>query len=190
MQPFTELMDVIHEDWTAHGRDWTRPGFRALAVYRLGAWKNTIESRMVRAPISFLHRFLFRRMRNVYGIELPFSAQIGRRVIFEHQGGVVVHGAAVIGNGCIIRQGVTIGMRHLEAAFDAPRLGNSVSIGAGAAILGKLTVGDGANIGANSVVLEDVPKGATAVGVPARIILAEDDRLPIRPPVSLLFLSA
>jgi serine O-acetyltransferase len=109
-------------------------------------------------------------VRNVYGVELPYSASVGRRVIFEHQHGIVVHGAAVIGDDCIIRQGVTLGVRNMDALTEAPILGNRVQVGAGAVILGRVTVGDGAQIGANAVVLEDVPNGQLAVGVPARIV--------------------
>jgi serine O-acetyltransferase len=109
-------------------------------------------------------------MRNRYGIELPWTVELGRRPVFEHQGAIVVHGYAEIGDDCIIRQGVTIGNRRLEAPFDAPRLGARVSVGAGAHILGAVSIGDDAKIGANAVVLDDVPSGATAVGVPAVVV--------------------
>jgi serine O-acetyltransferase len=171
VQPLRDLIAILKEDWEAHGRDWTRPGFRALAVFRFGAWKQTIETRLWRAPLSVVHRALYRRMRNRYGIEIPHTVTMGRKVVFEHQGGVVIHGGAVIGDGCIIRQGVTIGARHLESPADAPTIGDFVNIGAGAAIIGKVRVGSRVNVGANSVVLDDVPPGATAVGVPARLIV-------------------
>ena len=117
-----------------------------------------------------LYRVLFRRARNVYGIELPYSVDLGRRVIIEHQGGIVVHGNAVIGDDCIIRQGVTIGNRSLDRPQDAPVLGARVNVGAGAQILGSVVGGDDAGIGANAVVLSDIPSHATAVGVPARVL--------------------
>nr|WP_320010667.1 hypothetical protein [uncultured Desulfobulbus sp.] len=112
---------------------------------------------------------LFRFVRNVYGIELPYSVKLGRRVIFEHQHGIVVHGATVIGDDCIIRQGVTIGNRALDKPNEAATIGQGVNIGAGAKILGNITIGQGASIGANAVVLRDVPPMATAVGNPAII---------------------
>jgi serine O-acetyltransferase len=90
-------------------------------------------------------------------------------VVIEHQGCIVIHGNCEIGDDCIIRQGVTLGNRNLDRPFDAPRLGRRVNVGAGAKILGAVDVGDGAAIGANAVVLEDVPAGDLAVGVPARI---------------------
>jgi serine O-acetyltransferase len=117
-----------------------------------------------------LYRALFRKIRNTYGIELPYSAKLGRRVIIEHQSCIVIHGDCVIGDDCIIRQGVTLGNRYLDQPFDAPKLGSRVNVGAGAKIFGNVTIGDDANIGANAVVLCDVPVGATAVGIPAKII--------------------
>ncbi|MEZ6191208.1 MAG: serine acetyltransferase [Phycisphaerales bacterium] len=159
----------LREDWVAHGRDWTLPGFRAVAVARFGAWRMGVKPKLLRAPLSILYRVMYRRVRNVYGIELPYSVELGRNVVFEHQGAVVIHGCAKIGDGCIIRQGVTIGNRTLDKPLEAPTLSKNVNVGAGAKILGGLTIGDDAVIGANAVVLKDVPAGALAVGVPATI---------------------
>lgn len=164
------LWQQIKEDWIAHDRDWTKPGFRAVAVYRFGVWRMKIQPLLLRAPLSMLYRALFRKIRNTYGIELPYSAKLGRRVIIEHQSCIVIHGDCVIGDDCIIRQGVTLGNRYLDQPFDAPKLGSRVNVGAGAKIFGNVTIGDNANIGANAVVLCDVPVGATAVGIPAKII--------------------
>jgi serine O-acetyltransferase len=82
----------------------------------------------------------------------------------------VVHGASVIGDDVVLRQGVTLGMRDMTSVNSAPNIGSNVDIGAGAKILGPVHVGNGAAIGANAVVLEDVPPGGLAVGVPARVI--------------------
>src|SRR5690606_31121890 len=122
-----------------------------------------------RAPLSMLYRWGFRHCRNVYGIEIPYTAEIGRGVIVEHQGGIVVHGASVIGDGSIIRQNCTLGLRSLDRLDDAPIIGRRVNIGAGAVIMGRVTIGDDAAIGANAVVMQDVPPGALAVGVPATV---------------------
>lgn len=165
------LLRLVVEDWHAHGRDWTKPGFRAIAICRFGQWRMSIRSKILRAPFSVLYRVGYRRARNVYGIELPYTVQLGRRVVIEHQGAIVIHGNAVIGDDCVIRQGVTIGNRRLEAPYDAPQLGTRVNVGAGAKILGDVIVGDDAVIGANAVVLDDVPAAAIAVGVPATIRL-------------------
>ncbi|WP_304610841.1 serine O-acetyltransferase [Saccharophagus sp. K07] len=167
------LWELIKEDWVANGRDWTRPGFRALAVYRFGVWRMTIKPKYLRAPLSLIYRFLFRRIRNRYGIEFPYSVQAGRRIVIEHQSAIVIHGDVVMGDDCIIRQGVTLGNRHLNKPFDAPRLGNRVNVGAGAKILGGVSIGDDAVIGANAVVLHDVPANTTVVGIPAKPIKYE-----------------
>jgi serine acetyltransferase len=168
--PAIGLIGQILEDWEAHGRDLTRPGFQALAVHRFGAWRMGIGSKALRAPLSVFYRALYRSVRNLYGIELPYTVQVGRRVVFEHQSGIVVHGNAVIGDDCVIRQDVTIGNRRADRPLDAPRLGNRVNVGAGAKVLGAVQIGDDAQIGANAVVCEDVPAGAVAVGVPARVV--------------------
>jgi serine O-acetyltransferase len=167
--PSTGLWALIKEDWVSCGRDWTKPGFRALAVYRFGVWRMGVRPKILRAPFSILYRRWFRKVRNGYGIELPYSAIVGRGVVIEHQSCIVIHGSAVIGDGCIIRQGVTVGNRYVEKPLEAPVLGKNVNVGAGAKILGKVVIGDGAQIGANAVVLCDVPAGAIAVGIPARI---------------------
>lgn len=168
------LARLLLEDLEAHGYDPTRPGFQAIAVYRFGVRRMQVRSKLLRAPLSVAYRALFRSVRNFYGIELPYSADVGRRVVFEHQHGIVIHGGTVIGDDCIIRQGVTLGNRSLEDPAGAPVLGKGVNVGAGAKILGRVRVGAGARIGANAVVLEDVPAGALAVGVPARIVEATD----------------
>jgi serine O-acetyltransferase len=162
------LLALIAEDWRANGRDWTRPGFRTLAVHRFGVWRMGVRQPL-RAPLSTLYRWAFRRCRNRYGIELPYSVSVGRHVVIEHQGGIVVHGATVIGDRCIIRQNCTLGIRRMDALADAPILGAGVELGAGSVILGRVHLGDGAQIGANAVVLNDVPAGALALGVPAVI---------------------
>lgn len=164
------LWQLIHEDWEAHGRDWTKPGFRAIAIHRFGVWRMKLHPKLVRAPFSLVYRWCYRRARNHYGIDLPYSVQLGRRVVIEHCGAIVIHGDVRIGDDCIIRQGVTIGIRSTDRPFDAPELGSRVDIGAGAKILGKIRIGDRVRIGANAVVLRDLPSDVTAVGVPARVV--------------------
>lgn len=164
------LWQQIREDWEAHGRDWTKPGFRAVAVYRFGVWRMQVEPKLLRAPLSLLYRSLYRKVRNGYGIDLPYTVKLGRRVVIEHQNGIIIHGYSVIGDDSIIRQGVTLGNRYLDRPYDAPTLGARVNVGAGAKILGNVTIGDDASIGANAVVLSDVPNGQTAVGIPAKIL--------------------
>ncbi len=167
------LRAQIRADLHAHGGDWTRPGFRAIAAYRLGVWRMGVRSKWLRAPLSIVYRWAFRRCRNVYGIELPYTCTVGQGVVIEHQGGIVIHGATVIGDRCIIRQNCTLGIRRLDRLDDAPILMADVNVGAGAVILGRVTIGAGAAIGANAVVLTDVPPGALATGVPATIRLRD-----------------
>ncbi len=168
--PVLGLWQQIKEDWIAHGRDWTKPGFRAVAVQRFGVWRMKIKPKLLRASFSILYRALYRKIRNTYGIDLPYTVKLGRRVIIEHQSCIIIHGYSSIGDDCIIRQGVTIGNRYLDNALATPKLGSRVNIGAGAKILGNVTIGDDVNIGANAVVLADIPTGKTAVGIPARIL--------------------
>jgi serine O-acetyltransferase len=174
------LLQLIREDWQANGRDWTKPGFRALAVHRFGNWRMGINPKLARAPLSILYRTMYGFVRNVYGIELPYSTTVGRRVVIEHQGGIVIHGSAVVGDDCIIRQGVTLGNRRLDRPLDAPHLGNGVNIGAGAKILGAVRIGENANIGANAVVCGDVTANTTVVGIPARALRTSDGN-PVEP---------
>lgn len=165
-----KMLSQIKEDWVAHGRDWTKPGFRAVAVHRFGNWRMEITKKILRAPFSLIYRYLYRRIRNRYGIELPYTVKLGRRVIIEHQGAIVVHGNTEIGNDCVIRQGVTLGNRYLDRPSDAPLIEELVNIGAGAKVLGAVKIGLGATIGANAVVLHNVESKQTVVGIPAKPI--------------------
>jgi serine O-acetyltransferase len=167
---FPSFWQLLKEDWVAHGRDWTKPGFRAIAVYRFGVWRKTIKSQFLQIPFNIIYGMLYRKVRNTYGIELLYTAKLGRRVVIQHQGGIVIHAHCSIGDDCVIRQNVTLGMRYSERPMDAPKLGKKVDIGAGANILGDVTIGDNARIGANAVVLQDIPPGSTAVGIPAKIL--------------------
>lgn len=164
------LRTLLREDWRRNGCDWTRPGFRALAVQRFGVWRMRIRSRALRAPLSVLYRTLHRFVRNRYGIELHATAQVGRRLCIAHQGAIVIHEFATIGDDCTIRQGVTLGAAGEYRIDAAPVLGDRVDVGAGAMILGRVRIGDDARIGPNAVIMTDVPEGATAVAPPPRII--------------------
>jgi serine O-acetyltransferase len=145
-------------------------GFWALQVYRLGHIKYKFTSKFVRYPLGAMHLILSKIAEIFCGVTIGVSAKIGRRLNIEHSGGIVIHGLSIIGDDCIIRQGVTIGNRRLLAPYDAPILGDRVNVGAGAKIIGKLHIGNDVDIGANAVVISDVPSHSLAVGVPARII--------------------
>jgi serine O-acetyltransferase len=163
------VFENIHEDWATHDRQWTRHGFWVLVVYRFGRWRYGIRSRPVRVPFSFLYKVMKFVSEMLLGVELPCEAVIGRRLVIEHVGGIVISGDAVFGDDCVIRNGVTVGLRNRGLA-GSPRIGNRVDIGAGAKLLGSIHIGDDCAIGANAVVLCDVPSGSIAVGIPARVL--------------------
>ena len=146
-------------------------GFWGLQVYRFGHLRYRFNSKIIRFPLGAVHVVLSKLAEIVCGVTIGVSAKIGKRLIIEHSGAIVIHGNAVIGDDCIIRQGVTIGNRNLDRPLEAPNIGNRVNIGAGAKVLGGVHIGDDVEIGANAVVIKNVPAGAIAVGVPARIII-------------------
>lgn len=158
----------VREDWRTYERDPARQGLWVMLVYRFGRWRYAIRPRVVRLPFSFLYRLLKLLSQILTGIDLPCETSVGRRLLFEHFGGIIVSGDTVIGDDVVIRNGVTIGLRR-RGAPGAPVIGNRVDIGTGAKLLGRIHIGDDVVIGANAVVLTDVPPNSIAVGVPARI---------------------
>lgn len=170
MDSILTLFQTVKEDLQAHRGEWSRPGFQTLAVYRIGRWAKSIQTKAIRAPLYQVAKAGHVFCRNFYGIELPFEADVGKRVVFEHQGGIVVHGNSMIGDDCVIRQGVTLGCKTTDADWEAPQLGRGVDVGAGAKLLGKVCVMEGARIGANSVVTKHVQPKTTVAGIPAKVI--------------------
>jgi len=162
------MFDRLREDYAAHQRDIWRQGVWAMAVFRFGQWRYRVRPALLRRPLSLTYKFLKIGVQIATGIDLPCETRVGRRLVIEHFGGIVVSGDTVIGDDVTLRQGVTLGLRRTGVP-GAPVIGNGVDIGAGAKILGPVRIGDGAVIGANAVVLCDVPAGALAVGIPARI---------------------
>lgn len=162
------MFKQLREDWQTYDKDIFRQGLWVMAVYRFGQWRYRIRPTLLRKPFSFLYRALRTICQCVTGIELHCETKVGRRLLIEHFGGIIISGDAEIGDDVVIRQGVTIGLKH-RAQRGAPSIGNRVDIGAGAKILGRIRIGDDAIIGANAVVLCDVPDGALAVGIPAVI---------------------
>ena len=143
------------------------PGLHAIAMHRCAHWCWT-------HGMKWLGRFLSHIARTLTGIEIHPGATIGRRVFIDHGFGVVVGETAEIGDDCTIYQGVTLGGTSLnKGAKRHPTLGRGVIIGAGAKVLGGFTVGEGAKVGSNAVVVREVPAGATAVGNPAHIVQKE-----------------
>ena len=139
------------------------PGFHALTLHRLAHW-------LWSARLRWLARFVSHFTRWVTGIEIHPGATIGRRVFIDHGMGVVIGETAVIEDECTLYHGVTLGGTSWSKGKRHPTLQRGVVIGAGAKVLGPITLGPGAKVGSNAVVVRDVPSGATAVGIPARII--------------------
>ena len=166
------LLAQLREDQAVHGGGWSRPGFQAVAVYRIGVWLRGVHP-LARRVIRPFYRVAHIFIRNVYTIELTSEAKVGRRLWIAHQGGIVIHSQSEIGDDCMIRQNVTIGQisqNPPEGERKAPRIGHNVQIGAGAVILGGIDIGDDARIGPNAVVMTDVPAGATAFAPPAKLL--------------------
>ena len=163
------MFDNLREDWITYERDIWRQGFWVMVVYRFGRWRYQFNYRVVRAPLSFFYKLMFKFIQTITGIELPCEANVGRRFRIDHFGGVIISGDVALGDDVVIRNGVTIGLRR-AGVRGSPKIGNRVDIGAGAKILGPITVGDDSTIGANAVVLQDVPPDSIAIGVPARVI--------------------
>jgi len=149
----------------------TYPGIHAIVLHRLA-------NKLWRTGLKWLARFISHLARWLTGIEIHPGATIGRRVFIDHGMGVVVGETAEIGDDCTLYHGVTLGGTSWNKGKRHPTLKAGVVVGAGAKILGPITVGANARIGSNAVVVKDVPESATAVGIPARILdsAAEKER--------------
>ena len=146
------------------------PGLHAL-------WLHRVAHFLWRHRLRFFGRLLSQLSRFATGIEIHPGASIGRRFFIDHGMGVVIGETSEIGDDVLIYQGVVLGGTSLQKKKRHPTIGNNVVIGAGATLLGAITIGDGARIGASSVVVQSVPSGATVVGVPGRVV--EEGRRPV-----------
>jgi serine O-acetyltransferase len=145
------------------------PGLHALWMHRAGhaLWRR--DFKLGARLLSYANRF-------VTGIEIHPGAHIGRRVFIDHGMGIVIGETATLGDGCLLYKGVVLGGTSLEHTVRHPQIGSGVVIGSNACILGAIHVGDHARIGSGSVVVRDVPPGATVVGVPGRLIVPKNER--------------
>ncbi|MBI3544953.1 MAG: serine O-acetyltransferase [Deltaproteobacteria bacterium] len=139
------------------------PGVKALLCHR-------VAHLFYRIGVPFVPRAIAELSRFMTGIDIHPGAIIGKSLIIDHGMGTVIGETAIIGDNCIIYQGVTLGGTNLHRVKRHPTLESGVVIGAGAKVLGNITIGSGSRVGSNSVVIEDVPAHSTAVGIPARII--------------------
>jgi serine O-acetyltransferase len=157
------------------------PGFHALTWYRMSHRLNTWGMPILPRWLSHVARFFT-------GIEIHPGATIGQRVFIDHGMGVVIGETAIVGDGCLIYQGVTLGGTSASRTKRHPTLGKNVTVGANACVLGAITIGDGARVGSGSVVVRDVPPNATVVGIPAHVV-AQDGKpvraVPDRPQVDM-----
>jgi serine O-acetyltransferase len=155
------------------------PGFHALLLHRIshGLWIRNWK---------WMGRFLSHIGRFLTGIEIHPGAVIGQRFFIDHGMGVVIGETAIIGDNCTLYHGVTLGGTSWERGKRHPTLGNDVVVGAGAKILGPLTIGDNARVGSNSVVIKNVAADSTVVGIPARLINKNSSKLPCDEPVESL----
>lgn len=160
------LLALMREDWETHDRALSDPGLQIVLLQRVGAWRLGLRPGVPRKSLSFVYRTLNWLLQNIYGTVIRDTTRLGRRVRIGHHNGILIQGEAVVGDGCLIRHNVTIGLA--TGADGAPRLGRDVEVGAGAVVIGEVTIGDGARIGPNAVVLTDVAAGETAFAPPAR----------------------
>ena len=155
------LLGQLREDWVTHDRAWARKGLHAVAVYRLGRWQRTLRG-PIRTAVRVAYGVLYFVVRNLYGIELPAEARLGRRLRIAHGVGLVVNGGSTVGDDCVLRHGVTLGAA-VRLSGEAPTLEDGVQVGPGAVLLGPITIGAGARVGPKAVVVEDVPAGGRVV---------------------------
>lgn len=168
-----EDISIVFERDPAARTRWeiltTYPGVHALLMHRFSHW-------LWKHNLFWLGRFFSHLGRLLTGIEIHPGATVGRRVFIDHGMGVVIGETAVIGNDCTLYHGVTLGGTSWNKGKRHPTLEAGVVIGAGAKVLGPITIGEGAKIGSNAVVVKDVPANATAVGIPARILEEEKSK--------------
>ena len=168
-----EDISIVFERDPAARTHWeiltTYPGVHALLMHRLSHW-------LWQTNFFWLGRFCSHIGRWLTGIEIHPGATIGRRVFIDHGMGIVIGETAIIGDDCTLYHGVTLGGTSWNKGKRHPTLEAGVVIGAGAKVLGPITIGEGAKIGSNAVVVKDVPANATAVGIPARILEEEKSK--------------
>ncbi|SNQ51615.1 Serine acetyltransferase [Frankia canadensis] len=165
------LGEIIREDFRRHYSSFAHPGLHVLAVYRLGRWRLTR-----RGPLRTIATVVYKVVnnlviRNLYGVELSDKARVGRRVHIGHHQTILIPPYCEIGDDCTLRHNLTIGYAYGSAEpGDAPKIGARVEIAPGVQLIGRITIGDDVRIGPGSIVMSDVPAGATVFAAPARVM--------------------
>lgn len=160
---------LVREDYLTNDASVFHQGFLMLLIHRFGNWRMDVQPRLLRAPLTLIYRFLNKMTQLFFGMKLDYTVKVGRRVKLEHFSGMIL-GARAIGDDVILRQNTTMGLRGTGDLNAKPTIGNRVDIGAGAVIVGNITVGDNTIVGANTVVYTNVPENSVISGVPGRII--------------------
>ncbi|MEM9699652.1 MAG: transferase [Pseudomonadota bacterium] len=160
---------LVGEDFATHGNALFSQGFWTLFWHRFGNWRMDVRPRALRAPFTLLYRLGAKASEWFCGMDLPYTVVVGRRVRLEHFGGMILI-ARSIGDDVIIRQNTTFGIASTTATHGRPTIGDRVDIGAGAVLVGDITIGADTHIGANAVVTKSHPSGVVLAGVPARVI--------------------
>lgn len=166
------LRQLLAEDFATHDRLWLEPGFWAVAAHRIGRRLERLAPLALRRPVGMAQKAMTTAVDWLWGINLPASTRVGRRLRIWHHGAIVLH-ARSIGDDVHVRHDTTLGavrMADADKADNLPVIEDGVDIGSGACVLGNVRLGKGAFVGANSVVLQEVPPGAVVFGVPARTI--------------------
>jgi len=161
------LFALLAEDFNTYDRDLLEPAFWAVFIHRFGNARMSVRFKLLRAPLTVIYRLMYKAMIWIWGIDLPYTTKLGRRVRIWHHGGLWL-GAQSIGDDVHIRHNTTFGVLNRDNLDAKPVIGNRVDIGVGACVLGAVKVGDDCVIGPNSVVIRDLPPGSVVMGVPAR----------------------
>ncbi|HEX8523011.1 MAG TPA: hypothetical protein VF669_12205 [Tepidisphaeraceae bacterium] len=164
------FFSLLREDLRTHENDLFSQGFWALAVHRFGNARMSIRPKLLRLPFSIIYKILYKFVEWTCGISLDYATKVGRRVHLWHHSGMILS-CREIGDDVHIRQNTTFGVRRRnDHVSQRPVIGPRCDIGVGVVIIGPVTIGHDSVIGANSVVLHDVPPHAVAVGSPAKVI--------------------
>jgi N-acetylglucosaminyl-diphospho-decaprenol L-rhamnosyltransferase len=163
------FIGLLAEDYRTFENNPLEPGFWAIALHRFGNWRMGVGTKVVRAPLTVLYRVGHTAINWAWGIDLPYTVKLGRRVRIWHHGGMVLV-ARSIGNDVVLRHNTTLGIARLAENAKRPTIEDRVEIGCGACILGDITIGHDSVVGANAVVLHTFPPNSTIAGVPARAV--------------------